>query len=166
MQRITIYDTDAYDGPVRLGWFDLDAATCVAKEDSRWDGNNMRGVISGLQINRAYLYRTSGGRWVEHCDASNEFNGPNRWRFLDEDEAREWLMRAEEGEELLGRWFPETPDEVGPEPDKGGRPTVGPAISVAYPRDLLDRIDAAAQKAGQTRAQWLRKAATAMLERP
>ena len=42
---------------------------------------------------------------------------------------------------------------------KGGRPAVGPAISVAYPADLLARIDAAASALGITRAAWLRSVA-------
>lgn len=158
MNRITIYDTEAYPDPVRLGWFDLDAATHIAQEDRRWNGNNMIGVISGLQTTRAQLYRTSGGRWVEHQDATREFNGPDTWRFLDDDEARNWLMRAEDSEALLAEWFPDTPDESGPGP-QGGRPAVGGQISVAYPRDLLDQIDKAADEAGQSRAEWLRTAA-------
>ncbi|MFD7093368.1 ribbon-helix-helix domain-containing protein [Streptomyces xanthophaeus] len=157
MQRIAIYSTDDYsDDPVRLGWFDLDAATHVAQEDRKWDGNNMIGVISGLQTTRAQLYRTSGGRWVSHEDRTREFNGPDQWAFLDDEEARNWLMRAEGGEELLEAWFPDTPEESGPE---GGRPAVGPQISVAYPKDLLERIDAAAKGEGKSRAAWLRQAA-------
>lgn len=41
-----------------------------------------------------------------------------------------------------------------------GRPSIGgPTFSVAFPRDLLDRVDAAAKEAGLTRAAWLRKIA-------
>lgn len=161
MQRITIYSqVDEYGEQERLGYFDLDAATHVLEEDTYWDGNNHRGKVSGLQTTRADLYRTSGGRWVEHDDASREFNGPNRWSFLTDDEAREWMIKSGgvDAEEALAKWFPDTPEESGPAP-QGGRPAIGPTINVAYPRELLDKIEAAADKAGLSRAAWLRKVA-------
>ncbi|MEU0200887.1 MULTISPECIES: hypothetical protein [unclassified Streptomyces] len=162
MNRITIYETDEYTGEqTRVGHFDLDAATVALKEDDQWDGNNMRGKVSGMQINRAYLYRTAGGRWVEHSDHRPEFNGPNIWRFLSDDEAREWMLKSgdTEAEEALAKYFPETPEEDGPAP-KGGRPAIGgPVVPVQYPRDLLNKVDAAAKTAGMSRAAWLRKIA-------
>lgn len=159
MNRITIYGTESGES-VRLGWFDLDAATEVLTEDDSWDGNNKIGNVSGMQINRAALYRTSGGRWAANADHRPEFNGPNVWEFLTDDEARDWMLRSggTEADEAIEKWFPETPEEAGPGP-QGGRPAVGPAISVAYPRELLDRIDEAAREAGQSRAEWLRNAA-------
>jgi hypothetical protein len=162
MNRITIYSTQINDegGYDRLGWFDLDAAEHVLEESSRWNGQSMIGVISGMQVNRAQLYRTSSGRWVENQDSRPEFNGPNVWRFLTDDQARDWMVKSggQEAEEALEKWFPDTPDEVGPDP-RGGRPAVGPTINVAYPRELLDKIEAAAKKAGLSRAAWLRKVA-------
>jgi hypothetical protein len=156
MNRITIYE----DGE-RVGHFDFDAATHILEEDTRWNGQNMIGVISGMQINRAQLYRTSGGRWVEHQDHRPEYNGPNVWRFLTDDQAREWMLKSggTEAEEALDKWFPETPQEEGPK--KGGRPAVGPTFPVAFPRDLLDRVDAAAKASGLSRAAWLRQVAAA-----
>lgn len=50
------------------------------------------------------------------------------------------------------------------EPSKRGRPAIGPPINVAYPEDLLARIDAAAKDQGLARAEWLRRAATAPLD--
>lgn len=161
MDRITIYDTDEDTGErYRTGHFDLDAATVALEENTCWDGNNHRGVISGMQINRAFLYRTAGGRWVEHADHRPEHNGPNVWRFLTDDQAREWMLKSggEPAEEALAKYFPQVPEEEGPAP-KGGRPAVGPTISVAYPRDLLAKIEAAAAAAGVSRAAWLRKIA-------
>ena len=164
MDRITIYsdEYDEYGNRPRLGWFDLDAAQHILTEDDSWNGNNMIGNVSGLQLGRARLYRTAGGRWVDHTDASREFNGPNSWTFLTDDEAREWMVKSggDKAEAALKEWFPETPDEIGPDP-KGGRPAVGPTINVAFPRELLDRIDNAAQKSGLTRAAWLRQVAAA-----
>lgn len=47
----------------------------------------------------------------------------------------------------------------------GGRPAIGPRITVAYPADLLERIDGAAERTGITRATWLRNAAEDALTR-
>lgn len=162
MDRITIYDTDTDGSRERLGWFDRDAATLVLVENQTWDGNNMRGTLSGLQYGRAELYRTSRGRWVDHTDASREYNGPNNWTFLTDDQARDWMMRSggDDAEGALAKYFPDIPDESGPDP-KGGRPAVGHAVSVAYPKDLMASIDAAADRSGLTRAAWLRQAAAA-----
>ncbi|WP_405611402.1 hypothetical protein OG292_19400 [Streptomyces sp. NBC_01511] len=162
MHRITITETDEYNDKTRLGWFDLDATTLDIEEGTRWDGDNYRGVISGLQYGRSTLYRTKGGRWVENVDARRDFNGPNMWRFLTDDEAQKWLLRseAEDAEELLEKHFPDTAEESGPGP-QGGRPAVGPAISTAYPTALLAQIDQAAKVAGLSRAAWLRKVAAA-----
>jgi hypothetical protein len=159
MNRITIYSTEMnYDGGYdRLGWFDLDAAEHVLEESSRWNGQSMIGVLSGMQINRAQLYRTSGGRWVENQDSRPEFNGPNRWRFLTDDEAREWMIKSggEEAEEALAKWFPDTPDESGP--NLGGRPTVGPKVEVRLDPETLAKVDERAAKEGVKRAEMLRR---------
>lgn len=167
MQRITIHEIDEFGDRTNLGWFDLDATTEHVVEGERWDGNNMRGVISRLQLGRAELYRTKGGRWVQHEDASREFNGPNRWTFLSPDEARDWLIRSQatEADELVEKYWPETPEEVGPDP-KGGRPAIGPTINVAFQRDLLDRIDETAKNAELSRAAWLRKVAEDATSQP
>lgn len=157
MNRITIYDT--YDKS-HLGWFDLDAATLVLVEDQTFDGNNFVGNVSGLQTSQAELYRTSGGRWVSHADSSREYDGTDSWRFLTDDEARAWIIEngGSDAEAALAEWFPDTPEESGPGP-QGGRPAIGPTINVAYPRELLDRIEAAADRDGLSRAAWLRKVA-------
>lgn len=157
MTRITVYTSN---GDTRLGWFDLDAAEVVQVEGTRWDGNNMRGILSGLQTETAALYRTKGGRWAENVDSRREFDGSDQWRFLTDEEARNWILScgADDAEDNLAKWFPDTPDESGPSPAPG-RPAVGTPINVAYPKDLLDRIEAAAKAEGLTRAAWLRKAA-------
>lgn len=159
MNRITIYSTDFNEqgGYDRLGWFDLDAAEHVLEEDTRWNGQSMIGVISGMQINRAQLYRTSGGRWVENQDSRPEFNGPNMWRFLTDDEARDWMVKSggNEAEEALKEWFPDTPDEVGP--NLGGRPAVGPKVEVRLDPETLAKVDKRAAAEGVKRAEMLRR---------
>ncbi|MFJ6437780.1 hypothetical protein [Streptomyces sp. NPDC091416] len=55
----------------------------------------------------------------------------------------------------------QTPQTAG----RRGRPSIGPAINVSYPADLLSRIDAMACQAGLQRAPWLRQAAAAEVAR-
>lgn len=163
MNRITIFETDEYGDRHRVGHFDLDAAEHILEEDRRWDGQVMRGVISGMQINRAQLYRTAGGRWVENVDRTPEFNGPDIWRFLTDEQAREWMLKSggQEAEEALTRWFPETPDESGP--NLGGRPVVGPKAEVRFDPDVLAKVDARAAAEGVKRAEMLRRLVVAGL---
>lgn len=152
MARIHIRQADG-----RLTWFDDASTTEWLVEGKRWDGNNHRGVKSGLQTSRQELLRTKQGRWVVHTDARNEFNGPETYEFLTDDQAREWLMTAEAdgGEEVLERYFGEPEEESGP--DLGGRPGIGPAFSVRFPEELLSRVDSA--RGSTSRAEWLRVAA-------
>lgn len=53
-------------------------------------------------------------------------------------------------------------DEEAPR-NVGGRPEIGPAISIKVPTDILARIDAAATEAGSSRAEWIRQACAAAL---
>lgn len=50
--------------------------------------------------------------------------------------------------------------DLGP---KGGRPEIGPAFSLRFQPDLLAAVDAAAEREGITRAEWVRRAALAAL---
>ncbi|MEU5138033.1 hypothetical protein [Streptomyces californicus] len=50
-------------------------------------------------------------------------------------------------------------------PGRRGRPKIGPTINVAYPADLLDRIDALVEGPEESRAAWLRQAAAAAVAR-
>jgi hypothetical protein len=156
MSRISFNDADG-----QLRWFDPGAAQAAVSEGQNWDGNNWRGACSGLQTSQAVLYLTSSGRWIENADARSEHNGADRYRYLADTEARDWLMRSAdagretvEAEEALVKFFPELPEEAGP--SVGGRPKVGPPINVAYPTELVARIDAAAKRDGLSRAEWLR----------
>lgn len=166
MDRITIYDTDPHTAQSsRVGWFDRDSVTLTLGEGFVLRSSNFVGQHSGIQRGYGYeeLLLTSGGRWVRHVDARRYFDGGETWAFLTPDEAQAWIVGsgADEAEEILAKYFPDTPDEAGPPTasEKGGRPAVGPAVSVAYPRDLLARVDAAADQEGMTRAAWLRRAA-------
>lgn len=159
MTRINIYDRTEYSDGGLLGWFTLEACTERIDEDTAWDGNNHRGVLSGLQCGSEELLRTKQGRWVRHYDSTREYNGPEYHEFLTDAQARAWLLKnnTEESEAIIERYFGEVEEETGP--SAGGRPKVGPTINVAYPAELLEKIDEAAAQADLSRAAWLRKVA-------
>lgn len=149
MDRIKITETDEFGDVVKVNWFDRNAAERFG-EPTRWDGNNHRGVISGLQIGFECLYRTKGGRWVRYYDASSEFNGPEYYEFITDEVARTWLLRANQ-DDAVERFFGELEEEKGP-----GRPEVGPATSVRLGEELTAKVDAARQ-AGESRAAAIRR---------
>jgi hypothetical protein len=161
MSRISFTDTDG-----TLRWFDPDAAQAAIEEGQDWNGQSWLGVCSGLRTTRACLYLTSGGRWIENVDSSNEHNGRDRYRYLTQDEARAWLIKSadasrhsDEATKALASLFPDIEEESGP--SVGGRPKVGAPINIAFPADLLARVDEAAARSGLTRAAWLRQVAAA-----
>lgn len=47
--------------------------------------------------------------------------------------------------------------------NRGGRPPIGPQINVAFPPDLLARIDERAAALGVSRSEWIRTAVLAAL---
>ena len=48
--------------------------------------------------------------------------------------------------------------------DRGrGRPAIGPQVNIAMSPDMLAAIDAAADKAGVSRSEWVRRACMAAL---
>ncbi|CAL9369041.1 ribbon-helix-helix domain-containing protein [Streptomyces sp. enrichment culture] len=166
MPRISF--TDPNTG---LSWFDPQAARDAISEGRNWTGENWIGAISGLRTSQAVLYLTKGGRWIENQDATSEFNGSDVYRFLTDDQAREWLIKAadagrdtDEAEAALKKHFPEIPDEEGP--DLGGRPTVGPKVETRLDPDTLAKVDARAAKEGVARAEMLRRLIIAGLEPP
>ncbi len=152
MARVNVFSYDEFDGKILAGWFDPDKAE-VAKEGSRWNGNNHVGVLSGIEtsVGGEYLYRTAGGRWIRYVNARDYFNGPETYEFLTEDEARTWLIRSEDNDDVLQAHFGELEDERGP-----GRPEVGKPINVRLGDDLLTRVDAVAEKRGKSRADTIR----------
>jgi hypothetical protein len=155
MDRIKITETDEYGEVTGVAWFDRDAAEQF-KEGTEWDGNNHRGVISGLQIGGECLYRTKGGRWVRYYDASSEFNGPEFYEFITDDAARVWLLRADE-DAAVEKYFGELEDEKGP-----GRPEVGPATNVRLGEELTAKVDGA-RRDGESRAAAIRRLLTEAL---
>ena len=112
MARINVFHSDPMDddAPQLVGWFDDDKIVEDVRETKRWDGQNHRGVMSGLQIGDERLYRTAGGRWVTRYDARSEFNGSLTYTFLTDREAREWLLRDGD-DEIVERYWGKIPEE-------------------------------------------------------
>ena len=131
------------------GWFESTSAEHWA-EDTYWDGNNHRGKCSHLQIGHEALYRTAGGRWVLYHDGSSEFNGPEYYKFVTDDEARTWLLNTDL-DEIVEKYFGEMAEEAGP-----GRPEVGGAVHVRL-GELLPRVDEYSAGLGITRAEGVRR---------
>ncbi|WP_043385661.1 hypothetical protein [Streptomyces mutabilis] len=164
MSRISFTDPDTG----QFSWFDPAAARDAISEGRNWTGENWIGAVSGLQTSRAVLYLTRGGRWIENQDASCEFNGSDVYRYLDDDQARQWLIKAadarrdnEEAEDALKRHFPDTPDEEGL--NLGGRPVVGPKVETRLAPETLAKVDERAEKEGVKRAEMLRRLIIASL---
>lgn len=164
MTRISFTDPDTG----ALSWFDPDAARDAISEGRNWTGENWIGAVSGLRTSRAVLYLTRGGRWIENQDSTCEFNGSDVYRYLDDDQARQWLIKAadarrdnEEAEASLTRHFPDTPDEEGP--NLGGRPVVGPKVETRLDTETLAKVDERAEKEGVKRAEMLRRLIIASL---
>jgi hypothetical protein len=152
MTRVNVYRHDETDGRILDGWFDPDKAELI-KEGSRWDGNNNVGVLSDIPrgVGGEYLYRTAGGRWIRHLNARNYFNGPMTYEFITDEQAREWLVRAEQDDDVIEQYFGEVEEEHGP-----GRPEVGGRITTRFGDDLLARVDALANERGRSRADTIR----------
>ena len=150
MTRVNV-TSDGYGHVV--GWFNIDTATGYP-EGTRWDGRNKISLATGASSEHQYLYRTAGGRWV--VNHWSQWQGvPESYRFVTDEEAREWLIRCEYPEAEV-----EAATGVPVESERGpGRPEIGPAFSVRFPADLLARVDAAAEAAHVSRAGWLREVA-------
>lgn len=146
-------------GSDRTGWFDPDKAIETIENTYRWDGNNNVSVVSGDKFAHETLYRTPGGRWVLERTSQWQ-NVADEYRFLDDDEAKDWLTRDGD-DEVIERYFGELPDESGP--DQGGRPTVGGIISTAVGVDRLAAVDQWAAEHGVKRADAIRQLLDAAL---
>lgn len=138
------------------GWFDIGAPGAASYyEGTRRDGTNNRSLATGSQWDHEELWRTAGDRWVINWWSERQGHA-ERWYFIDNDQARDWLTRneysSERVDEILGE---DLEDESGP---RMGRPTIGPTIKVAVDPEALTRVDEAADRAGVSRAEWVRRA--------
>lgn len=116
MARINIREDGAY-----AGWFDDSKSEYWRDDDTG-----------------ATLYRTPSERWVLHL-----WSGGSAYRFLTDDEAREWLF---------SRSIPLPRDE---EPSHGGRPEIGNPVKVRL-GGLLTSVDEVAARRHESRSDCIR----------
>lgn len=164
MTRINVYrypDDDGIDDrPQFVGHFDDDKAERF-EERTRFDGSNMRSLATGDQWTHEALYRTAGGRWVLH--SWSQWQGTQeRFEFVGDSAAREWLLRNEyDDDEIARATGEEIPEEAGP--PIMGRPEIGRPVQVRFPAETLAAVDEIAASAGVTRAAWIRWAVDATI---
>lgn len=154
MTRINVYqypEAEAYDEePTVAGWFDPAAASRY-DEGTRWDGSNHVSLVTGSQWDHQTLYRTKGGRWVLNCWSQRQGHAQT-YQFVDDQRARDWMIRCEYPSEQIAEIFgEELPAERGP-----GRPEIGPAFSIRFPAELVARLDAEAAERETSRADVIR----------
>lgn len=156
MDRINIYryptseDTEYGTAQTTLaGWFHPEAATKY-DEATRWDGSNNVSVNPVGQFGHQALYHTKGGRWV--LNTWSQWQGSeDRYEFVDDATAKDWLLRNEE-DAAVQHHFGELEEEAGP--NLGGRPAVGPKWEVRLDEATRSRVDA--RIGGRKRADILR----------
>lgn len=144
--RINVYDyapVEWGEKPTRAGHFTEESATQY-KENGVWDDT----------ATHQELYRTKGGRWVR-CDWTQYQGSEAKYWFIDDADAKEWLLKNDQ-DDAVTRWLAwEVPDEEGP--NLGGRPGVGPKVEVRLPPEELAQVDAYAEQDGVKRAEELRR---------
>jgi Ribbon-helix-helix protein, copG family len=138
-----------------LGWFDYDKAEKI-HEDTEWDGSNHISVATGSQWDHEMLLRTAQGRWVLKT-YSNRQGVMDSYCFVNDGEAREWLLRNNDDENAAKHFGP-VEEERGP-----GRPKVGGKALISIGDDLLSQVDAYAKENGQSRAEVVRTAVAEFL---
>lgn len=167
MSRINVYarsDESDTVGPKLAGWFD-DSGAEWFREDSRWDGNQNVGIMSGIPAGVGYegLHRTAQGRWVREYNARNYYNGPRSYEFVTDEAAREWLLRNG-SDDVVEKYFGPVEDEHGP-----GKPEIGPATVYAVMRgtqliELWESRTDAELRAGEVNATFTRGVRAVVLE--
>lgn len=162
MPRVNVYDysTDEFgqSDPQLAGWFNPDSATSY-EEATEWNGSNHISVNPVGDYGHQMLYRTKGGRWI--LNTWSQYQGvADRYEFIDDDTAKDWLIRNNE-DAAAEQWFGALEEESGP--NLGGRPAVGTKVETRLPDDLLARVDERAEVEGVARAEMIRRLVAAAL---
>lgn len=80
------------------GWFNKETAISF-DESTFWNGSNHISKATGSQTEHERLYKTASGKWVLAC-WSNWQNTSDSFEAISENEACQWLFKAEEYEKL------------------------------------------------------------------
>lgn len=158
MSRVNVYKyaENEWDETALAGWFNPDSSTKY-DEATRWDGNNHVSVNPVDRYGHQGLYRTKGGRWI--LNTWSQWQGSeDRYEFIDDTTAKDWLLRNEE-DDAVTQHFGDLDEESGP--NLGGRPAVGPKVEVRLDEETLAKVEVRAQNEGVTRAEMLRRLITA-----
>ena len=83
---------------------------------------------------------------------------PERYRFVSDAKAREWLLANGE-DEAAERYFGEIEEERGP-----GRPEIGPPFMVRLPAELSEQLEQRAEADGVPKAEVVRRMLTEALQ--
>lgn len=116
-----------------------------------------------LYEDNAGMYHISNGRtlWTASTfpgDLEQAESAAREWA------AGDWEPNQSDGWESLHHQESAGMREVSTYPGRPGRPRVGDQVKIAFPVDLLARIDRAAAFAGLTRAEWVRRACAHTLD--
>lgn len=147
MNRINVVEHHE-DGPVLIGWFDLDRATDY-QEATDWDGQNQVSIPAAGRYEHQILYHTAGQRWVLHTWSQWSGAGPT-YKFIADSEARDWLLLCGH-DEAVAKHFGEVAEESGP-----GRPEIGGPVHVRLGDDKA-AVDTYAADRGITAAEAVRR---------
>lgn len=149
MDRIKVTEADDTGAPARIGWFDRDTAESF-DEGTRWNGQNHVSLHTSDKFDHQILYRTAEGRWVLRGWSQRD-GRPDTYEWIGDDRARDWLILSG-NDEAAERHLGDIEPERGP-----GRPAIGPPITVRFPADVLEVLDATAKAEDITRAEFIRR---------
>lgn len=149
MSRVNIYSypvEDDYNGERTIvGWFDPSKASQWS--DADYNGNGSGGVGRGQT-----LCHTAGGKWVL-AHWTRWQNESDRYEYVTDDQAREWLIANDE-DEAVALFFGKLAEE---EDRRPGRPAVGEPVNIRLGDDLLAMVDDYASKRQISRAEAMRR---------
>lgn len=162
MTRVNVfsYFENEYDGQGTelAGWFDPAKADRF-EQDRIFDGDNVVGVLTGSPWIDEYLYRTKGGRWVRNLDQTRYHSGPDRYEFYTDEQAKDWLLRSGNHDDVIVRYFGEVEEEKGP-----GRPGIGAPLNVRL-GELHPAVARWAEQDDVKMAEWVRRAVESEIAR-
>ena len=135
-----------------VGWFKLNAATKY-DEGEFWDGSNHISLATGSQWGHQELYKTKGGQWVLHSWSQYQGTRP-RWTYVDDDDAKDWLVKNEYENDVIEEVF----GGKLPEETRVGRPAVGKQVTLRLSEETIAVLDAMAVEQDTSRAELVRDA--------
>lgn len=158
MTRINVYQYPAPDdyktSRERVGSFDYSKAEKWSDRDH--NGNGSGGTGAGQAV-----LRTAKGKWV--LENWTLWQGQeDRYEYLTEDEAREWLL-CNNFDEAVKEHFGDIEEE---EDRRPGRPPVGKGGTLRLGDERAARADTRAAQEGITRAELIRRAVDQYIATP